>query len=310
MSCLICGSIAFDTITTFDGLFSDYILPEQIHNLNISFTVPTMRREFGGCAGNIAYSLRLLGDQAVVMGTVGNDGTSYLERFTALGINHKHVRKIPEMLTAQAIITTDKNNNQISAFHPGALSLSHLNKVKDAENIHLCIIAPDNKQAMLEHARECATLDIPFVFDPGQMLITFSKEELLEQLQLASYLALNDYEAKLLESKTSLSINQLASHVKALIVTQGAQGSTIMTAGHTHHIPAVKAKVTADPTGCGDAFRAGLLFGITRQLDWPTIGRLANLIGSFKVEYHGPQNHPFSIDSITERFAKIFGYRF
>ncbi len=310
MSCLICGSIAFDTIATFDGLFGDHILPEQIHTLNISFTVPTMRREFGGCAGNIAYSLRLLGDEPVVMGTVGNDGTPYLERFAALGINHKHVRKIPEMLTAQAIITTDKNNNQISAFHPGALTLSHLNKVADAEDIHLCIIAPDNKQAMLEHARECATLNIPFVFDPGQMLITFSKEELLAQLELASYLTVNDYEAKVLESKTGLSVNQLANRVKALIVTQGAHGSTIMTEGHTHHIPAVTAKKPVDPTGCGDAFRAGLLFGITHHLDWLTTGRLANLIGSFKVECHGPQNHPFSIDTIAERFTQTFGYRF
>ena len=310
MSCLICGSIAFDTISTFDGLFSDHILPEQIHTLNVSFTVPTMRREFGGCAGNIAYSLKLLGHEPVVMGTVGNDGTPYLERFAALDINHKHVRKIPEMLTAQALITTDKNNNQISAFHPGALTFSHLNKITDAENIHLCIIAPDSKQAMLEHARECATLNIPFVFDPGQMLITFSKEELLEQLQLASYLALNDYEAKVLESKTGLSIHQLANHVQALIVTQGSHGSTIMAEGHTHHIPAVKAKVTVDPTGCGDAFRAGLLFGITHHLDWLTTGRLANLIGSFKVECHGPQNHAMSIDSITERFTQVFGYRF
>lgn len=312
MSCLICGSIAFDTIMTFDGYFREQILPEQIHILNVSFTVPALRREFGGCAGNIAYSLKLIGGDPVLMGTVGQDGTPYLERFRTLGINYKHVRQIPDLFTAQAIITTDKDNNQITAFHPGALAQSHLNQITadNTQGIKLCIIAPDSKITMMQHARACAELKLPFIFDPGQMIGTFSSDELREMLDLASYLAVNDYEAKVIEAKINTPLKELAQYVQALIVTQGESGSTIIANNVTHHIPPVPVQTALDPTGCGDAYRAGLLFGITQGLDWPTTGRLASLLGALKVEYRGPQNHQLPVSHIVDHFAEIFDYRF
>lgn len=310
MSSLICGALAFDRILSFDGHFRDHILPEQIHILNVCFVVPEMRHEFGGCGGNIAYSLRLLEEDPLIMATVGHDSGSYLEHFAALGINNRYIRTLPDQYTAQAIITTDQKNNQITAFHPGASAYAYLNEIADTDNVDLCIIAPDNKRAMLKHAQQCATIGIPFIFDPGQMLPTFTATELIELLDLSSYLTLNDYEAQLFMNMTQLSLEKVAQHVQAVVITQGEEGATIIENGNTHIIPAVQPKQVLDPTGCGDAFRAGLMFGITRQLDWLTIGRLSNLLGSIKVESLGPQNHHFSLEKLSERFYQNFGYRF
>lgn len=310
MPCLICGSIAFDYILPFDGRFRDHILPEQMHILNVSFIAPTMHQEFGGCAGNITYSLQLLGEKPLIMGTVGHDSAPYFKHFDTLGIDYQHIRVLPDLFTAQTIIATDQENNQISIFHPGASAHAYLNKVQDAKNIDLCIIAPNNKRAMLEHATACAAINIPFIFDPGQMLPMFTQEELVELLDLSSYLTLNDYEAQLLIKITKLDLEEIAKRVEAVIVTQGEHGATIMEHGRTYLIPAIKPKQVIDPTGCGDAFRAGLIFGITHQLDWLTIGRLSNLLGSIKVESLGPQNHQFSLETITEYFNQNFGYYF
>jgi len=311
MSCLICGSIAFDTIMTFDGRFVDHILPAQLNILNVSFTVPTMRREFGGCASNIAYSYKLLGGDPVVMGVMGDDAQSYLAHFAAMNISTQHVRILPNTFTAQAIITTDLDHNQITSFHPGAITQGHLNKVSDVlQPIDLAIIAPESTRAMLEHAEQCASAGIPFIFDPGHMLGTFSREELLHTIDLASYVAVNQYEAAWLAEKTQCTLGELAARVNALIMTRGDQGATMIVGNQTYEIPSIVPSALVDPTGCGDAFRAGLLFGITQQMDWPTIARLANLLGSITVECRGPQSHLFTLDEIRERFTKIFGYRF
>lgn len=310
MTSLVCGALAFDRILSFDGYFHEHILPEQIHILNLCFVVPEMRQEFGGCGGNITYSLRLLGESPQIMATVGHDSSPYLAHFDALGIDRQYIRILSDQYTAQATITTDKQNNQITAFHPGASAYAYLNKVSDTRNIGLCVIAPDNKRAMLEHARECAALDIPFIFDPGQMLPTFDAAELKELLRLSHYLTVNDYEAQLFMDISKLNLEEIAEQVHALVITQGEKGSIIIEKGKQQIIPAVQPKQVVDPTGCGDAFRAGLMFGITRQFDWLTIGRLSNLLGAIKVESVGPQNHHFSIEEIDERFYHNFGYRF
>ncbi len=310
MSSLICGSLAYDTIMLFGGRFAEAILPEQLHKVNVAFLVPSLRREFGGCAGNIAYNLKLLGGDPHIMATLGQDGAPYLERLTALGIATEHIRTIADAYTAQAFITTDADNNQITAFHPGAMTLSHRNRVADAGAVKLAIVAPDGRDGMLQHARDCAELGIPFIFDPGQGLPMFNGEELQALIGLATYVAVNTYEAELLIERTGLGLNQIAERVSALIVTHGELGAEIFTGGQTIHIPCVPADAVVDPTGCGDAFRAGLLYGLTHDMDWPTTGRLASLMGAIKIAQQGGQNHAPSRAEIEQRFQQAFGYRF
>ncbi len=311
MRTLICGSIAYDTIMVFPGRFKDHILPEQVHILNVAFLVPEMRREYGGCAGNIAYNLQLLGGQPVTMATVGDDAQPYFERLSRLGLARDCVRQIPGSFTAQAFITTDLDDNQITAFHPGAMNFSESNHVADAHRpdhpVTLGIVAPDGRNGMLQHAREFAEAGIPFVFDPGQGLPMFNGAELLALINQASFVTVNDYEARLLVDRTQLSLEQLAASVRALIVTRGALGSNIYTEGKILEIPCVTAPGIADPTGCGDAYRGGLLYGIAREMDWMTTGRLASTMGAIKIASKGPQNHEPSRDQIAEVFETAFG---
>lgn len=291
MQTLICGSLAFDTIMVFPGQFKEHILPEKIHMLNVAFLVPEMRREFGGTAGNIAYNLQLLEDNPLIMATVGDDFGAYTAWLDSNRISRRHIKTINSSFTAQAFITTDLDDNQITAFHPGAMNESHQNSVKDTEGVTLAIIAPDGRDGMFQHARECHEAGIPFLFDPGQGLPMFNGEELMHFIDMADYLAVNDYEAQLLQEKTGLNIEMLATKVKALIVTQGANGSTIYADGQRFEIPSVKADAVVDPTGCGDAYRAGLLYGMQRGWDWPTCGRLASVMGAIKIASRGGQNH-------------------
>lgn len=306
MKTLICGSLAFDNIMVFPDRFKNHILPEQIHILNVAFLVPEMRREFGGCAGNIAYNLMLLGGSPAIMATVGDDAAPYLERLDRLGLSREHVRQIPGSFTAQAFITTDLDDNQITAFHPGAMSFSHLNKVAQA-GASLGIVAPDGREGMMQHARDFAAAGVSFIFDPGQGLPMFSGEDLLHFMGLADYACFNDYEAKLLCDRTGRSLEQLAGDVKALIVTRGGQGSEIYANGVRHDIPCVEAEQILDPTGCGDAYRSGLLYGIANGFDWPTTGRLAAVMGAIKIAHRGGQNHQPSREEIAERYRKAFG---
>jgi adenosine kinase len=309
MSTLICGSMAYDSIMVFGGRFSDHILPDQIHILNVSFLVPEMRREFGGCAGNIAYNLRLIGGSPLPMATVGRDAEPYLQRLDQLGIPRRFVTTIEESYTAQCFITTDLENNQITAFHPGAMSQSHLNVIPDDRSIRLGIVAPDGRDGMLQHAEQLARHGIPFVFDPGQGLPMFSGEELLWFIARAQYLAVNDYEAKLMVEKTGLGLDQLATKVRALITTHGGLGSEIYVDGRKIAVPVAPARSVVDPTGCGDAYRAGLLYGIENGLDWDTTGRLAAIMGTIKIEHSGGQNHAGDRSLIADRFAEAFGRR-
>ena len=310
MSSLICGSLAYDSIMQFEGRFADTLLADQLHKINISFLVPSMRREFGGCAGNIAYNLKLLGGEPLIMATVGQDSAPYLERFEQLGISRKCIRVIDTSFTAQCFVTTDAGGNQINAFHPGAMTFSHENKIADAGPVKFAIVAPDGRDGMLQHAEQSAALGIPLIFDPGQGLPMFDGDELKHFIDLASYVAVNDYEAELLTSRTGLSLTQIAERVTALIVTRGEQGAEIFAGNEKIDIPCVKATTIADPTGCGDAFRAGMLFGLTKGMDWATTGRLSSLMGTYKIESQGPQNHAPTLAEIEDRFHQAFGYRF
>ena len=307
MHTLICGSLAYDTIMVFHDRFKNHILPEQIHILNVAFLVPDMRREFGGCAGNIAYNLQLLGGNPLIMATVGEDFQSYAMRLEQLALPQTHVRTISRTFTAQAFITTDLDDNQITAFHPGAMNFSYKNHIGDAMDVGLGIVAPDGREGMLQHAREFHEAGTPFIFDPGQGLPMFNGEELLHFVELADYMAMNDYEAQLMQERTGKTIGQLAREVKALIVTQGPKGSVIHADGHIHEIPCVAAEEIMDPTGCGDAYRAGLLYGIAHGMDWTLTGRLASLMGAIKIASRGGQNHHLTRDEITARFKKEFG---
>ena len=309
MTSLICGSLAFDTIMSSGGRFSEALLADQLHKINVAFLVPGIRREFGGCAGNIAYNLKLLNGDPLIMATIGQDSAPYVERLDRLGISRRCIRTIDNAYTAQAFITTDADSNQITAFHPGAMGVSHQIKVADAGPVKLAIIAPDGRDGMLEHARDCAELNIPFIFDPGQGLPMFNGAELSHFIELATYVAVNDYEAELLTERTGLSLQQIADHVSALVVTRGEQGAEIYTSEGRIDIPVVAADVV-DPTGCGDAFRAGMLFGLTRDMDWTTIGRLSSLMGAIKIASQGGQNHAPTLDEIKDRFFKAYGYRF
>jgi len=309
MRTLICGSMAYDTIMVFNDRFKNHILPEKIHILNVAFLVPDMRREFGGCAGNIAYSLAMLGGDPLIMATVGDDAEPYARRLARLGLKQEHLRTVEGTYTAQAFITTDLDDNQITAFHPGAMNESHRNSVRDAKDVRLGIVAPDGREGMLQHAREFREAGIPFIFDPGQGLPMFGGDELLAFIDQATYLTVNDYEAQMLQEKTGQTLDALAQRVDALIVTRGGEGSLIRAKGQQIEVPCVKPSAVVDPTGCGDAYRAGLLYGIANGIDWPLTGRLASLIGSIKIANRGGQNHRFTRDEIGERFREAFGTR-
>ncbi len=304
---LVCGSIAYDNIMVFRGRFKDHILADQIHILNVAFLVPDLRREFGGCAGNIAYGLKLLGGVPLVMGTVGEDAAPYLERLDALGLTREHVRMIPGTLTAQAFITTDLDDNQITAFHPGAMNHSATNRIDGALDVALAIVAPDGREGMAAHVNDLAAARIPFMFDPGQQLPAFSGPDLLAMIDVASYVAVNDYEGRLLVEKTGRGLEELARMVDALIVTKGAAGSTIYAETQRHEIPIVKPTELVDPTGCGDAYRAGLLYGIAAGRDWPATGRLASLMGAIKIAQRGGQNYRPTRDEIASLYERHFG---
>ena len=308
MKTLICGSLAYDTIMVFHDRFKHHILPEQIHILNVSFLVPDLRREFGGCAGNIAYSLQLLGGKPQIMATVGEDSALYARRLKQLKLDASHVKEIPDSYTAQAFITTDMDDNQITAFHPGAMNFSHVNHIADAQDISLGIVSPDGRDGMLQHAREFKAAGIPFVFDPGQGLPMFNGEELLSFMQLADYCTVNDYEAKLLCERTGKTLAELAREVRALIVTLGGNGSEIYSDGQRITIPCVKPEAMVDPTGCGDAYRAGLLYGIAQGWAWGKTGRLASLMGAIKITQRGGQNHKPQRDYIAARYLEAFGH--
>ena len=292
MPALICGSLAFDTITTFPGRFAQQILPEQVHILNVSFLVPTLRREFGGCAGNIAYNLQALGGSAVVMAAVGSDGQDYLQRLSGWGVDVKHIGEVADSYTAQAIIITDTDNNQITAFHPGAMQSAHLTAVPARDDLRIAIIAPDGRDAMLQHAEQLAQAKIPFIFDPGQGLPMFDGDELRHFIEQASWVALNDYEAKMLCERTSQSLESMSrSHLRGVVVTLGADGCEIWEQGERRHIPGIKATEVVDPTGCGDAFRAALLYGLERDWSLTRCVELGNQLGALKIAQRGGQNH-------------------
>ena len=298
---LICGSLAFDTIMVFRDRFANHILPDKIHILNVSFLVPQMRREFGGCAGNIAYNLKLLGDTGVPMATVGRDFAPYREWLAHSGVPTDHVRVIDGELTAQAFITTDLDDNQITAFHPGAMQHAHANRVSDALDIAIGIVAPDGRDGMIEHAAQFAAAGIPFVFDPGQGLPMFGPAELKRFISQARWVALNDYEWQLVQQKSGWGVSEITARVEALIVTRGAAGSTIYTRGEELTVPAAPARAVIDPTGCGDAYRAGLLHGLLHGLDWLETGRIASLMGAIKIESRGTQNHSFTREEFAAR---------
>jgi len=309
MHTLICGSIAYDTIMVFKDHFKNHILPEKIHILNVAFLVPDMRREFGGCSGNIAYNLQMIGGKPLIMATVGDDYQPYASRLQDLQLAQNHVRQVNGTFTAQAFITTDLADNQITAFHPGAMNFSHQNHVADAKDVNLGIVAPDGRDGMMQHAREFHEAGIPFVFDPGQGLPMFTGEELLDFVHKADYVAVNDYEGQLLCERTGRSLEALAKSVKGLIVTRGAEGSVIYTNGQQVEVPSVKPEKLVDPTGCGDAYRAGLLYGITHDMDWRSTGQLGSLLGALKISQRGGQNHRFTRDEIDQRYFEIFGSR-
>ncbi len=307
MSALICGSYAYDTIMVFHDKFKNHILPDKVHMLNVSFLVPDMRREYGGCAGNIAYNLKLLGDEPIPMATVGGDFDLYAKWMDECGITREHIRVFDDTFTGQAFITTDEDDNQITAFHPGAMSLSHENRITDARGVTLGIVSPDGRDGMIEHAEQFAEAGIPFVFDPGQGMPMFTGEDLLRFTEQATWITLNDYEAQLFEERTGLSPHEIAGRVEALVITLGGQGSHIYTEKHRIEIPPAPVTAVNDPTGCGDAYRAGLLHGLDRDMDWETIGRIASLMGAIKIEHHGTQNHRFTADEFEARFEAAFG---
>jgi adenosine kinase len=308
MSALICGSFAYDNIMVFQDYFKNHIIPEKVHILNVSFIAPEMRREFGGCAGNIAYNLSLLKGDVLPMGTAGKDFEPYANWMDKHGINRKHVRIIETEFTAQAFITTDLDDNQITAFHPGAMTLAHYNKVTDAKGITIGIISPDGREGMIVHANQFAENNIPFIFDPGQGMPMFDSEILCKFIDQARWIIVNDYEWQLMQDRTSLTPDQITERVDAMIVTRGGNGSFIYTQKKCYVIPAIKPKAVMDPTGCGDAYRAGILYGLMHDMDWETSGRMASLLGAIKIESHGTQNHSFNLDEFRDRFKKEFGY--
>ncbi|OTE96827.1 sugar kinase [Crenothrix sp. D3] len=311
MSALICGSMAYDTIMVFHDKFKHHILPEKTHMLNVSFLVPTMRREYGGCAGNIAYNLNLLGEEPQIMAVVGHDFEPYSEWLSTNGLSSQFIHVLDNHFTGQAYITTDEDDNQITAFHPGAMSFSHVNSIPtNNKDISIGIVSPDGKDGMQLHAEQFAELEIPFIFDPGQGMPMFNGAELLKFINQATWMTLNDYESELMQERTGLSLEDMASRVEALIVTLGSQGSKIYTEGRVIDIPAAQPNNVNDPTGCGDAYRAGLLYGLMNELDWEVTGRIASLLGAIKIEHHGTQNHTFDMDGFKQRYHENFGHSF
>jgi len=300
--------MAYDNIMVFPGRFQEHILADQLHILNVAFLVPEMRKEFGGCAGNIAFNLQMLGGDPLIMATVGRDFTTYHDLLVNRTVDQQYITEIPETFTAQAYITTDLDDNQITAFHPGAMDYSHQNKVPTDAGITVGMISPDGRQGMLEHAAQFAAANIPFIFDPGQGLPMFDGDELKSFIDQASWVAVNDYEGQLLQERTGWSADMIAERVEAFIVTRGGSGSTVYTSGEKLDIPAVKARQIIDPTGCGDAYRAGLLLGITEGMSWEDTGRLASLIGSIKIADRGTQNHLFTRASLAQDFEAEFDY--
>ena len=310
MTALICGSFAYDSIMAFPDRFKNHILPDKVHMLNVCFVVPKMRREFGGCAGNIGYNLKLLGGNPVVMGTAGQDFDAYAKWLDSIGIDQTHIRVLDDDFTAQAMITTDLDDNQVTAFHIGAMAHAHLNKVSDAQDISIGIVAPDGKDGMLQHAEQFAEAGIPFIFDPGQNVPIIERDELLQTFAHATWLTFNDYEWQLIENKTELTTDSVLDLVEALIVTRGADGSLIYTKDKCYEIPVAKADDVLDPTGCGDAYRAGLLHGLMNDMDWETTGRIASLLGAIKIATNGTQNHTFQPQEFADRFKETFGYAY
>jgi adenosine kinase len=307
MSALICGSMAYDTIMVFHDRFKNHILPDKVHILNVSFLVPVMRREFGGCSGNIAYNLNLLDEEPLIMATVGHDFEPYMQWLCQNGLSREFIRILDNHYTGQAYITTDEDDNQITAFHPGAMNSSHLNSVPtDRDDITIGIVSPDGRDGMLLHAAQFRELGIPFIFDPGQGIPMFDGAELLNFLDQATWAVMNDYESELLQQRTGLSLTELAKRVEALVVTLGAQGSKIYAHGQCYDIPAAKPKQLLDPTGCGDAYRAGLLYGLMNEYDWQVTGRIASLMGTVKIEHNGTQNHSFDMDTFKQRYRESF----
>ncbi|MEM6998881.1 MAG: carbohydrate kinase family protein [Pseudomonadota bacterium] len=311
MSVLICGSMAYDHIMVFPDQFKNHILPEKVHMLNVSFLVPDMRREFGGCAGNIAYGLNLLdGDLPLIMATVGKDFDPYAYWMDKHNIERSCITVIDDAFTGQAFITTDLDDNQITAFHPGAMNESHRNKVNDAEGCKLGIISPDGRDGMMQHAEQFVESGIPFIFDPGQGMPMFDGDDLKKFIEQATWVTVNDYEWEMMQERTGLSPHEITDQVEALIVTRGGEGSYIYTKEKRYEIPSVKPEAINDPTGCGDAYRAGLLYGLMNDLDWETTGRIASLMGSIKIARHGTQNHFFTLDEFKQKFKENFEYSF
>ncbi|MGA7966881.1 MAG: carbohydrate kinase family protein [Gammaproteobacteria bacterium] len=310
MSALISGSLAYDVIMRFPGRFGDHILPERIHSLSVAFMVTELRREFGGCAGNIAYTLNLLGEKALPVGAAGKDFALYVEWLDENGIDRRYIRELEDVYTAQAFINTDDDGNQITAFHPGAMGRADEQKLPADSGARIGIVAPDGRDAMIQHAEQFAAAGIPFIFDPGQGLPMFDESDLDRFIDQTDWLAMNDYEAGVFCEKTRLGLDEIAERVKALIVTRGARGSIIHTAGDTLQVPAVEPTAVVDPTGCGDAYRAGLLYGLLNGFEWETTGRIAALAGSIKVASQGTQNHRFTPDEFAARFEAAFGYTY
>lgn len=310
MSALITGSFAYDTIMVFSGQFKNEILPDKVHMLNVSFLVPKLRREFGGCAGNIAYNLALLGGKALPMGTVGHDFGPYAAWMDKHGVSRAYVKELPDNYTAQAYITTDLDDNQITAFHPGAMNEAHVQPVPLDAGVKIGTVSPDGREGMIQHARQFAEAGIPFLFDPGQGLPMFGGDDLKRFIEQASYMAVNDYEAELVMARTGWTLEQIAERLDALIVTRGAKGAHIYAGDKTHEIPVAHAESLADPTGCGDAFRGGLLYGLERGMDWETAGRIGSLLGAYNIERPGTQNHYTTLEKFKLRFQKEFRYSF
>ena len=306
-SALICGSVAYDTIMVFPDRFKAHILPDKLHMLNVAFLVPQMRREFGGCAGNIAYNLKLLGETGYPMGGIGRDFQPYSDWMKKQGMSEKYLVTISEEHCAQAFITTDLDSNQITAFHPGAMNHSWKIKVPANDGITIGVIAPDSREGMLQHAEQFKAAGIPFIFDPGQAMPLFAGDDFKRFISISDWLALNDYEWALLQERTGWSVADVMKHVKALIVTRGSEGSIIHADGRTYEIPCARTKEVLDPTGCGDAYRAGLIHGILNGLDWETTGRIASLMGAIKIAVRGTQNHSFTLPEFAQLYADSFG---
>ncbi len=310
MTALICGSFAYDNIMTFQDRFKNHILPDKVHILNVCFLVPAMRKEFGGCAGNIAYNLQLLGGDGKPMGTVGSDFKPYADWMDKVGVSRDYLAQIDDAYTAQAFITTDLDDNQITAFHPGAMDFAHQQTIPAQDDISLGLVSPDGRDAMIQHAQQFFDAQIPFVFDPGQGLPMFDGDDLMTFIKQATYVTVNDYEAELLQERTGLSEQEIAQHVQALIVTKGGEGSMVHTAEQVLQIPPVAVSELQDPTGCGDAYRAGLIFGIMNKMGWETTCRIASLMGAIKIQHHGTQNHSFTMDEFKQQFEQAYGYSF